>query len=150
MARRYYQGLFRPKNPQKYKGNPTNICYRSSWEHKVMLELDNNPDVVQWASEEGWFSIGYRHPVDGKIRRYFPDFWVKTKKPDGTFETSIIEVKPLAESVAPPLRKNGSKDQRYVRKAVTYAINEAKWSAVSKYCEMKGWAFKVITEKDLR
>ena len=31
------KGRYKPINPSKYKGNPTNIIYRSSWE----LKLDN-------------------------------------------------------------------------------------------------------------
>ncbi|NDB85179.1 MAG: head completion protein, partial [Alphaproteobacteria bacterium] len=27
-----YKGKFNPKNPNKYKGDPTNIIYRSRWE----------------------------------------------------------------------------------------------------------------------
>ena len=36
-----YSGKFTPKNPSKYRGDPTNIIYRSSWERRVMNYLDN-------------------------------------------------------------------------------------------------------------
>jgi len=31
-----YKGKYRPENPKKYKGDPTNIVYRSLWERKFM------------------------------------------------------------------------------------------------------------------
>ena len=47
-----YKGLYKPKNPSKYKGNPTNIIYRSLWERRLMSYLDDHPDILQWSSEE--------------------------------------------------------------------------------------------------
>jgi len=79
-----YSGLFKPKNPQKYVGDPTNIVYRSSWECKVMSWLDRNPSIISWASEE--LIIPYKSPVDNRFHRYFPDFYIKS-------ENKIIEVK---------------------------------------------------------
>ena len=35
-----YKGFFKPKNPQKYNGDPTNIIYRSRWELKFMMYLE--------------------------------------------------------------------------------------------------------------
>lgn len=115
-----------------------------------MRELDLNPNVIQWSSEEPWFSVSYINPVDNRPHRYFPDFWVKAKTPDGTVKISLIEVKPKKETIAPPLKKNGGKDKRYVRAAVTYAINSAKWEAASKYCEKKGWEFKILNESHIK
>ena len=90
-----YKGKFKPKHRDKYKGNPTNIIYRSLWERRFMVYCDSNDSVVKWSSEE--IVIPYRSPFDRKIHKYYPDFWVKIKKHDGTIETSIIEVKPKAQ-----------------------------------------------------
>ena len=76
-----YKGLFTPRNPQKYIGDPNNIIYRSSWECRVMDWLDRNPDIISWASEE--MNVPYKSPVDGRFHRYFPDFIVKVKSRDG-------------------------------------------------------------------
>ena len=76
-----YSGKFTPKNPQKYKGDPKNIIYRSSWEVKVMKYLDDHPDVIWWGSEE--LVIPYWSPVDNKKHRYFPDFVAKIKQKNG-------------------------------------------------------------------
>ncbi len=91
-----YKGRFIPNNPKKYNGDPNHIIYRSSWEVRVMKYLDENPNVIWWASEE--LPIPYRSPVDNRIHRYFPDFIVKVRRKDGLVMTYILEVKP--ESLA--------------------------------------------------
>ncbi len=63
------QGRYKPKNPNKYKGNPSNIIYRSSWELTVFRYLDNNPAIIKWSSEE--FFVPYRHPLDNKNTQIF-------------------------------------------------------------------------------
>jgi hypothetical protein len=139
-----YKGKFTPQNPQKYKGDPTNIIYRSSWEVKVMKYLDENPSVIWWGSEE--LFIPYWNPIDNKKHRYFPDFISKIKRKDGTVMTYIIEVKPLKQTV-PPVQKR--KTKRYLEESATYVINQSKWKAATEFCKDHGWEFKVITEKDL-
>mgnify|MGYP003642564316 CR=1 FL=1 len=57
-----YKGKFVPKQHKKYKGDFNKITYRSSWEQKFMIHLDNNPNVVKWNSEEViinyvWFEV---------------------------------------------------------------------------------------------
>ena len=47
-----YQGKYRPSFPRKYKGDPTNIIYRSSWEYKFMKWCDITPSIEEWGSEE--------------------------------------------------------------------------------------------------
>ena len=140
-----YQGYFKPQNPHKYKGNPANIIYRSSWELKLMSFLDKHPDVIQWQSEE--VVIPYRSPVDGRIHRYFPDFLIKKKNIDGKIETVLIEVKPDAQT-RPPV-KQSKITKRYITEVMTWGVNEAKWKAANEYCLDRGWSFKIFTEKHL-
>lgn len=135
------KGRFKPKNPNKYKGDPTNIVYRSGWELKLMGYLDAHEEVVQWASEE--FCIPYRSPVDNKVHRYFPDFWVK--KNDGS--VLVIEVKPAVQA-APP-KQPSRLTRRYVSEVFEYGKNQAKWAAAKNYCDDRGWQFVVMTEKEL-
>ena len=47
-----YSGIYKPKNPQKYKGNPTRIIYRSMWEKKFMIFCDTTTSIIEWGSEE--------------------------------------------------------------------------------------------------
>lgn len=140
-----YKGFFKPKNPSKYKGDPTNIIYRSSWELKLMSYLDSHPDILEWSSEE--FFIPYISPIDNKIHRYFPDFKVKKKLPNNTFETVVIEVKPKSQSIPPVIKAKPTK--RYIREVMTYGINEAKWKAAKSFCEERKWRFMVMTETEL-
>ena len=70
-----YSGKFIPKHPDKYRGDPSNVIYRSLWEFKLMKYLDDHKEIVRWSSEE--FCIPYRSPIDRKMHRYFPDFWVE-------------------------------------------------------------------------
>ena len=86
-----YKGRFKPQNPKKYKGDPNNVIYRSSWELRVMKYLDNQPKVEWWASEEMF--VRYRSPIDERIHRYYPDFVVKTKE-----KTFMLEVKPFHQT----------------------------------------------------
>ena len=86
-----YKGWFKPQNPKKYKGDPNNIVYRSSWELRVMKWLDEHPNILWWASEE--LPIRYVSPVDNKIHRYFPDFIARVKE-NGKETTMVLEVKP--------------------------------------------------------
>jgi hypothetical protein len=139
-----YKGWFRPKNPSKYKGNATNIIYRSNWELRVMKWLDGNPAVIWWASEE--LPIPYVSPVDNKVHRYFPDFIVRTKRKDGSEQTSILEVKPHKQTMMPTQKR---KTQRYLAEVATYAVNQAKWKAADLFCKEHGWQFQLITEKEL-
>jgi hypothetical protein len=139
-----YKGWFRPKNPSKYKGNATNIIYRSNWELRVMKWLDGNPAVIWWASEE--LPIPYVSPVDNKVHRYFPDFIVRTKRKDGSEQTSILEVKPHKQTMMPTQKR---KTQRYLAEVATYAVNQAKWKAANLFCKEHGWQFQLITEKEL-
>ena len=37
-----YRGRYIPSNPKKYKGDPSNIIYRSLWERKFMVYCDAN------------------------------------------------------------------------------------------------------------
>lgn len=144
-GRNTYKGFFKPKNPKKYKGDPTNIIYRSLWERKVMVFLDENESVLEWQSEE--LAIPYRSPKDNRIHRYFPDFVAKMELPDGSTKTVIMEVKPKKETVEPKVQSK--KTRRYLTEVVTWGVNKAKWKSAREYCEDKGWEFRLITEDDL-
>lgn len=146
-----YKGKFKPRNPQKYRGNVNNIIYRSLWELKFLRIMDTHPDVVWYSSEE--LAVPYLNPADNKVHRYFPDVIACYKKEGTEVEDIVmIEIKPLAQSMAPdPKRKRatptGRVSTRYLREAKTFAKNDAKWNAAKKYCASKGWRFQVITEK---
>jgi hypothetical protein len=140
-----YKGKYQPKNTQKYVGNPSNIIYRSLWERKFMIYCDTNENILEWGSEE--LVIPYRSPVDGKIHRYFPDFYIKVKEPDGNIKKYLIEIKPHKQTMPP--KKPQRQTKGYIYEAYEYAKNQSKWEAAKEYCKDRQWEFKVITEKQL-
>jgi hypothetical protein len=140
-----YKGYFKPERPEKYKGNPRNIIYRSMWERHCMVYFDRNDNVLEWASEE--IIIPYVSPFDGKIHRYYPDFFLKIKKGQMT-EMWIVEVKPLKQTQPPKIPKRKTKS--YLYEIREWGRNSAKWEAAKDYCEKRGWVFDVWTEKTLK
>jgi hypothetical protein len=143
----FYQGFYKPKNPSKYKGNPTNIVYRSRWEFLVMDRLDKDPNVIWWGSEE--IFIPYRSPLDNKIHRYFPDFIYCYKDEKGNKITVVSEVKPKYQTQPPTLKENAKNSNKYKRQLITYSINQAKWEAAENYCKKNNYKFTILTEKEL-
>ena len=140
-----YKGKFSPKNPKKYRGDPTGIIYRSLWELKVMKYLDDNRNVLEWCSEE--VAIPYISPVDNRPHRYFPDFIVRMLMPDGKTKTVMIEVKPKAQTREPKIPTK--KTRKYLTEVMTWGVNQAKWKAATEYCLDRQWEFKLITEVEL-
>lgn len=113
ISQMYVDGSFRwcrghhesPKTGLKHR-------YRSRWELQYMQLLDADPDVIQWRSEPT--VIPYE--LDGKQRRYVPDFIVQ--RADGI---ELVEVKPMS------LRET--------------AMNVAKRAAASVMCAREGWRY---------
>ena len=85
-----HSGIFRPRNIKKYRGDYRNIIYRSSWEKVFMRYCDKNSNILEWGSEET--IIPYRSPLDQRIHRYFPDFYIKVRDNDGKAKKYIIEI----------------------------------------------------------
>jgi hypothetical protein len=139
------KGKFTPKNPSKYKGNITNIIYRSSWEKKMMIYCDLNKNVVSWSSEE--FHVKYISPKDNQVHRYFIDFAISIRDNEGKLQNCLIEVKPYNQTIPPPEPKKRTK--RYLMEQMTYGINMAKWAAARAFCEQHNLKFLVFTENEL-
>ena len=132
---KYAQGKFQIKNPAKYVGNKT-PTYRSGWEFVFMQFCDNNPSVIQWASEA--VHIPYRNPFTNKNTIYVPDFLIVYEDKSGQKRAEVIEVKPSKE-----VSMEGAKslrDQAFV------ALNAAKWEAARAWCRNQGLTFRIVTE----
>ena len=140
-----YKGKYYPSFPRKYKGDPTNIIYRSLWERKFMVYCDKNQNILEWASEE--IAIPYRSPIDNRVHRYFPDFYMKVRETNGKIKNYVIEVKPAKQTKQPTKPKRQTKG--YIREAYEYARNQAKWKMAKEFCADRQWEFKVVTEKEL-
>jgi len=140
-----YKGKFRPKIPNKYKGDYNNIIYRSLWELKFMKYCDSNQNILEWGSEE--FFIPYKSPIDNRYHRYFPDFYIKVRENSGQIKKYIIEIKPKKQCIEPKVQKRKTKG--YVYEVYEYAKNQAKWKAATEYCKDRRLEFKVLTENEL-
>ena len=135
----YAQGIFTPKNLQKYVGKHK-PKYRSGWELTFMTFCDTHKSVTHWASES--MSIPYRSPLDGKMHMYIPDFFVVYQNKFGKAIAEVVEIKPKKQSLIES-RTASARDRAVV------AVNHAKWQAATAYCKMQGFSFRVITEDDL-
>jgi hypothetical protein len=139
-SKNVYKGRFKPTNPKKYCGDVSNIIYRSSYELKFMKWCDLNENIIEWGSEE--LSIPYKSPVDNRIHRYFPDFYLKLNN-----KKYLIEIKPSRFTQEPKVPKR--KTKRFIEEVKQYGNNIAKWESATEFCLDNGWEFKIITEKEL-
>jgi len=140
-----YKGKFRPSIPKKYRGDYTNIIYRSLWELKFMKYCDSNQNILEWGSEE--IIIPYKSPLDNRYHRYFPDFYIKVRETTGQIKKMIIEIKPKKQCIEPKVQK--IKTKSYVREVCEYVKNQAKWEAATDFCKDRMMDFKVLTESEL-
>lgn len=136
---KYAQGVFTPKNPEKYVGKGT-IRYRSGWELTFMMFADNNQSVTQWSSES--VRIPYRHPLTGKQTIYVPDFLIVYVDRNNKQIAEMVEIKPKKQTLIESKRASA-------QLRATVAINHAKWAAANAWCKRMGISFRVITEDDL-
>ena len=140
-----FQGKYKPTHPEKYinQNGLNDICFRSSWEKSVMIFLDNNPRVVQWGSEE--VVIPYQNANDGKVHRYFMDFYIKFKNGNEL----LVEVKPFHQTQTPQ-KTPGKRIARYLEECQTYVTNLSKWEAAKQYAKRHGMKFQIWTEHELQ
>lgn len=140
-----YSGKYRPVNHKKYKGDPRAVFYRSLWELKFMKWCDNHDHILEWGSEE--IVVPYRSPLDGRVHRYFVDFYAKVRNKSGTAKKYLIEVKPKKQTVEPKIPQR--KTKRYLTEVTTYITNQAKWEAAREWCADHGLEFIILTEDHL-
>ena len=138
MAGKYAQGFYTVKNPEKYVGKKAPYC-RSSWETTFASFCDNNPAIVNWASEA--IQIPYRNPVSGKQTVYVPDFLIVYTDARQKLHTELIEIKPLKETTM--------ENAKSLRDKYSVAINMAKWEAAKNWCKANRIFFRILTEHDI-
>jgi len=99
--------------------------YRSGWEQKFCVYLDSLAEVKSWSYEK--LVIEYlSNKKTGKIRKYYPDFYVEYV--DGT--RIVYEIKP--------------------RRKLEQATVKKKMEAAERWCLMHGATYKVLTEIQLK
>ena len=134
-----YSGRYNVLNSKKYKGDHTNVIFRSLWERDCFKWCDSNPKVKAWSSEE--IMIPYYYEADKKYHRYFPDLKIVFED-----KTIIVEIKPDKETKPPTGNK---RTKRYITEALTYVKNMNKWEAANSFCKDRKWEFQIWTEEPL-
>ena len=108
-----------------------------------MVYCDQSSSIIEWGSEE--VIIPYISPWDGRVHRYFPDFYIKVKQHDNKVKKYIIEVKPKKQCKPPKNKKRKS----YINECITYSVNQAKWKSAKIYCAKNDWEFIILTEDNI-
>ena len=139
MPRRFAQGKFTLKNPEKYLGTKDPL-YRSSWEFAFMKFCDESPSIAKWASEA--VRIPYRNPLTGRYTIYVPDFFINYVDKGGQPHAEIVEIKPQNQSLREKVGKN-------LNNQASYILNQAKWEAATAWCKQQGIKFRVVNEGDI-
>ena len=122
---RYRQGIFVPKNIDKFIGE--RAIYRSGLELKFFRFCDNNPKVVRWGSEN----------VDNYV----------VIKEGNAITKYLVEIKPYKQTLKPTTKYKQKKHIIYEQ--VQFVRNQAKWEAARKYCKGRGYKWLILTEKEL-
>jgi hypothetical protein len=135
---KYAQGIYQPRNPEKYVGRGS-IKYRSSWEYKFCNFCDNHPSVINWASES--VRIPYFNPVTQKQTNYVPDFFVVYVDKNGKNHAEIIEIKPSKEMTF--------ENARSPRDKLMVVINHAKWAAAHAWAKANKIQFRIVSENEI-
>lgn len=146
---KYKQGKYQLRNPEKYKGNPEEIRYRSSWEYAFCNYLDTNNTILKWSCEQP--IITYQD-LRNKVHRYYPDyFYEKLTNDDNYIEKVIVEIKPKIELYPPkePKNKTAKALENYEYAIRTHIKNKLKWNAATEYANKRGMKFIIITEDHL-
>jgi hypothetical protein len=139
------QGWYTPRNPEKYVGDVTKIRYMSSWELELHEFFDNNRTILRWSSES--IAIPYIKPTDGRLHKYYPDYWVEYINKDGVIVREVMECKPKSQTHQP--RKQRGTGRASLYESIQYAVNAAKWSAAIDWCKQRGFIFRIVTEKSI-
>jgi len=138
---------FVPQNKEKYVGNVDLIIARSNLELRFMRWCDTHSSVIRYSSEE--VIIPYIKPTDKMYHRYFVDFLLTIRDKDDVEHTYLVEIKPKSQT-KPPRKSKNKTNRAYLTETATFLVNKAKFAAAEKYCEQRGWKWKVLTEDQLK
>jgi len=140
----YKQGLYYPKNDNKYVGAKP-IIYRSGWELKFFRWCDLNENVLEWSSES--IVIPYINPLNGRPSRYFVDNFVAIQEGNSVVKY-LIEIKPKKQTTRPTV-SNRKKKSTILYESQMFVKNQTKWTAAEKWCKKHGHKFLILTEEEL-
>ena len=142
MRKKWRQGIFVPKNQDKFIGSKA--IYRSGLELKFFRFCDDNPNVLEWGSEN--IIVPYISPLDNRAHKYYVDNYIAIKEGTNVVKY-LVEIKP-SKQTKPPTTKY-RKRQHLIYEQRQYVVNQAKWKAAKEFCRKKGLTFIILTEKEL-
>ena len=140
--RKWRQGIFTPTYQDKFIGSTA--TYRSGLELKFFRFCDNNPNVLEWGSEN--VVVPYKSPVDNRMHRYFVDNFIVIREGE-QIKKYLVEIKPFKQTQLPTTKYKKRRHLLYEQKM--YITNQAKWEAAKEYGKKKGYVFIILTEKEL-
>lgn len=122
------------------------VNFKSSLELKCFKYCDINRYIKKWSLEP--FCIPYLSPKDGKIHRYFIDFFIEFSNG----QKFLVEVKSSGETIKPaqPKKKTQKALINYTKAIQTFAINTSKWEAAREFCKERNMEFLILTENELK
>jgi hypothetical protein len=105
--------------------------------------------IKKWGYE--LIAVPYLNRIDGKIHRYFPDYYCEILDNSGSLKKCIVEVKPFKQQFPPAKPKNNNRKAqvRYLNEVSTYIVNQCKWDACKDMCNKNGFEFVVLNEKQI-
>ena len=126
--------------------NMIKLNYKSSLELKCLRYCDMNIHIKCFGLEP--FCIPYLSAKDGKIHRYFIDFFIEFSNG----QKFLVEVKSSGETREPkmPGKKTEKAILNYQKALQTYAVNKSKWASATQFCKEKGLTFIILTENELK
>ena len=99
-SKKFKQGVYIPKNKEKFFGKDGYAIYRSGLELNYFRILDNNPNVLKWGSEE----VVVPYYFENKWHKYYVDLFAIFKIGD-TLKKYFIELKPYSQTIEPKVNK---------------------------------------------
>lgn len=139
---RWRQGVFVPKNPDKFLG--TKAIYRSGLELKFFRFCDDNKNIRKWGSEN--VIVPYYSPLDNKGHKYYVDNYIEIFE-GNTLVKYLVEIKHSRETKPPKTKYRNRRHLLYEQK--TFIRNQAKWKAAREFSKKRGYKFIILTEKEL-
>ena len=140
--KRFHQGIYRPKNQEKFIGETA--IFRSSIELNFFKFCDSNPNVLKWGSE--CIVVPYIG-LDGKNHKYYIDNYVVIKEGSIT-KKYLVEVKPFKQTQQPIKKKQ--KHSSFLYECIQYETNMIKFDCARKFAKQHDMEFIIITDKDLK
>jgi len=122
------------------------------------MYLDMNEKILQWGCEVvkvPYKKTDVKKASDGIMdyktssHNYYPDFWYKRLKDDGSIEEVVMEVKPYSETIKPknlPYNATRKQLENFEYSLKLWNANMYKWEHAIKFCETKGIKFVIMTE----